>query len=216
MIYLQRKPSPPLAECVEMLWYACAPHVPHQRELVLPGGKIQFVISLASDHLTDCTPAGETPTAPALLVGARTSAELIATRDMKQLAGVVFRPGGLGPWLRERADLFYEQSLFACRPVADKDLARTSARFDLSRTHVAQPGPGAVRASFGARTEDPCSRSAEHAWLAQRARNGTGTGHQRAALAPGFQRGCRAFSQAVEPRPPLSACGCVLCTRAWT
>src|SRR5271154_6753239 len=110
MIYLQRKPSPLLAGCVEMLWYASAPHVPHQRELVLPGGKIQFVISLASDHLTDCTPDGDTPTAPALLVGARTSAELIATRDMKQLAGVVFRPGGLGPWLRERADLFYEQS----------------------------------------------------------------------------------------------------------
>jgi AraC-like DNA-binding protein len=110
MIYLQRKPSPPLAECVEMLWYACAPDVPHQHELVLPGGKIQFVISLAAEHLTDCTPEGDTPAPPALLVGARTSAELIATCDMKQLVGVVFRPGGLGPWLRERADLFYEKS----------------------------------------------------------------------------------------------------------
>ncbi len=94
-----------------MLWYACAPHVPHQRELVLPGGKIQFVISLAADHLTDCTPEGDVPIAPALLVGARTSAELVATGDMKRLVGVVFRPGGLGPWLRERADLFYERSL---------------------------------------------------------------------------------------------------------
>src|ERR1700677_2467724 len=111
MIYLERRPSAGLAGCVETLWYACAPHVPHQRELVLPGGKIQFVISLASDHLTDCTPDGDTPTAPALLVGARTSAELIATSDMKELAGVIFKPGGLGPWLRERADLFYEQSL---------------------------------------------------------------------------------------------------------
>jgi AraC-like DNA-binding protein len=110
MIYLQRKPSPPLAECVEMLWYACAPHVPHQHELVLPGGKIQFVISLAAEHLTDCTPEGDTLAPPALLVGARTSAELIATCDMKHLVGVVFRPGGLGPWLRERADLFYEKS----------------------------------------------------------------------------------------------------------
>jgi AraC-like DNA-binding protein len=111
MIYLERKPSPALAGCVETLWYACAPNVPHQRELVLPGGKIQFVISLAGDHLTQCTPAGDVPIAPALLVGARTSAELIATADMKRLVGVVFRPGGLGPWLRERADLFYEQSL---------------------------------------------------------------------------------------------------------
>jgi AraC-like DNA-binding protein len=111
MIYLERKPSPALAGCVEMLWYACAPDVPHQRELVLPGGKIQFVISLAADHLTNCTSDGDMPTAPALLVGARTSAELIATRDMNRLVGVVFRPGGLGPWLRERADLFYEESI---------------------------------------------------------------------------------------------------------
>jgi AraC-like DNA-binding protein len=111
MIYLERRPSPLLAGCVEKLWYACAPGLPHQHELVLPGGKIQFVISLAVDHLTDCTPDGDKPAPPALLVGARTSAELIATRDMKQLAGVVFRPGGLGPWLRELADLFYEQSL---------------------------------------------------------------------------------------------------------
>jgi AraC-like DNA-binding protein len=111
MIYLERKPSPALAGCVEMLWYACAPDVPHQRELVLPGGKIQFVISLAADHLTHCSPEGDVPIAPALLVGARTSAELVSTGDMKRLVGVVFRPGGLGPWLRERADLFYEQSL---------------------------------------------------------------------------------------------------------
>jgi AraC-like DNA-binding protein len=111
MVYLERRPCPLLAGCVERLWYACVPGLAHQHELVLPGGKIQFVISLASDHLTDCTPKGDTPTAPALLVGARTSAELIATCDMKQLAGVIFRPGGLGPWLRERADVFYEQSL---------------------------------------------------------------------------------------------------------
>jgi AraC-like DNA-binding protein len=111
MIYLEHEPSPALAGCVETLWYACAPHVAHQRELVLPGGKIQFVISLGADHLTDCTPEGDVSVAPALLVGARTSAELVSTGDMKRLVGVVFRPGGLGPWLRERADLFFEQSL---------------------------------------------------------------------------------------------------------
>src|ERR1700720_2880809 len=100
-----------LPGCVETLWYACAPEVVHQRELVLPGGKIQFVISLAADHLTDCRPEGDAALAPALLVGARTSAELVATGDMKRLAGVVFRPGGLGPWLHERAELFFEQSV---------------------------------------------------------------------------------------------------------
>ena len=73
--------------------------------------------------------------APALLVGARTSAELIATHDMRKLAGVVFRPGGLGPWLRERADLFYEQSqslsdLWPVEPMRERlrDLARLRLR----------------------------------------------------------------------------------------
>lgn len=111
MIYLERQPSPALTGCVEKLWYACAPNLPHQRELVLPSGKIQFVITLAADHLTTCTPEKDIPVSPALLVGARTSAELIATCDMTHLVGVIFRPGGLGPWLRERADLFYEQSV---------------------------------------------------------------------------------------------------------
>lgn len=104
MIYLERQPSPALTGCVEKLWYACAPNLPHQRELVLPSGKIQFVITLAADHLTTCTPEKDIPVSPALLVGARTSAELIATCDMTHLVGVIFRPGGLGPWLRERAD----------------------------------------------------------------------------------------------------------------
>src|ERR1700722_18165594 len=111
MLYLERRPSPALAACVEMLWYACAPNVPHARELVLPRGRIQFVISLAADHLTDCTAERDLIVAPAWLGGARTAAELIATHDMKRLAGVVFRPGGLGPWLRERAELFFEQSI---------------------------------------------------------------------------------------------------------
>ena len=141
MIYLERKPSAALAGCIETLWYACVPILPYQRELVLPGGKIQFVISLAADHLTDCTAKGDVEIAPSLLVGARTSAELIATRDMKKLAGVVFRPGGLGPWLRERADLFYGQSqslsdLWPMEPVRERlrDLAPEAALRVLDET----------------------------------------------------------------------------------
>jgi|SRR5579859_5361681 len=111
MIYLERRPSAALAGCIETLWYASGSDMPHRRELVLPGGKIQFVISLAANHLTDCRAEGDVAVAPALLVGARTSAGLVATGDMKRLAGVVFRPGGLGPWLRERAELFFEQSV---------------------------------------------------------------------------------------------------------
>jgi AraC-like DNA-binding protein len=111
VIYIERKPSPALAGCVEMIWYASSPNVSHERELVLPNGKTQFIVSLVADHLTECGRDEDRLVDPALLVGAGTSAEIIATRDIKELVGVVFRPGGLGPWLRERADQFFGRSI---------------------------------------------------------------------------------------------------------
>jgi len=123
MIYLEHKPSPPLADCVRSLWYTSALQVPHERERVLPNGCVQIVISLAADTLTDCgVDSGEEalgvcrPMAPAILVGARARYDVIHMQDMAELVGVVFRPGGLAPWLRYRADAFFERS------VAIKDL----------------------------------------------------------------------------------------------
>ena len=118
MLYLERQPSIPLRDCVRSLWYVNAPHVEHQRERVLPNGWIQIVISLGSDSLTDCgTDSGEEhlnllrPLAPAILVGARARYEVIHMRDMKGLIGVIFQPGGFGPWLRQRAELLFETSV---------------------------------------------------------------------------------------------------------
>lgn len=113
MVYLESRPSPPLADCIRLLWYTRAPDVPHQRERVLPSGCAQIVISLATDTLSECGDAPEMciPIAPSLLVGARGRYEIINTRDMAELVGIVFRPGGLGPWLRQRADAFFETSV---------------------------------------------------------------------------------------------------------
>jgi AraC-like DNA-binding protein len=118
MLYLELKPSPPLAGFIRSFWYACAPALPHQRERVLPNGLLQIVISLAADSLTDCgADTGEDsldicrPLPPAILVGARSRYDIIHTRDMAELIGIVFRPGGLGPWLRHPANAFFERSV---------------------------------------------------------------------------------------------------------
>ena len=111
MLYLECKPSLPLAASIRSFWYACAPDVPHDRERVLPNGCIQIVISLAADELTDCDGDVLKPLPAAILVGARGRYEVVHTRDMAELAGIVFHPGGLGPWLRQPADRFFEQSV---------------------------------------------------------------------------------------------------------
>jgi AraC-like DNA-binding protein len=111
MVYLECRPSLPLAAAIRSLWYARAPEVPPVRERVLPNGCIQIVISLAADALTDCDGDVLTPLPAAILVGARGRYDVVHTRDMAELVGIVFRPGGLGPWLRQPADRFFEQSV---------------------------------------------------------------------------------------------------------
>jgi AraC-like DNA-binding protein len=113
MIYLEMKPSPVLAGFVRSFWYAKAPEMPHQRERVLPNGSAQIVLSIAADSLTECGEAdGDCRPQPrAILVGARGKYDIIHTRDLAELVGIVLKPGGLGPWLRQRADVFFECSI---------------------------------------------------------------------------------------------------------
>jgi AraC-like DNA-binding protein len=113
MIYLEQTPGPLLRPWVRSLWYCQAPLVRHQRERVLPNGCMQVIVNLSRSYLTDC---GEDGTAirrlpRAIVVGTRARFEVIDTADMEELAGVAFRPGGFARLFRERADLFFEQSV---------------------------------------------------------------------------------------------------------
>jgi AraC-like DNA-binding protein len=111
MLYLEQKPSRPLSGLIRSLWYAHAPELPSERQRVLPNGSTQFIITLAADHLTDCIADTLTPIPPAILAGPRLQFEIVHTRDMAELVGIIFRPGGLGPFLRHPVDAFFEQSV---------------------------------------------------------------------------------------------------------
>ena len=112
MLYIERKPAPPLRRFVRSLWYASTPFVEHRRERILPSGCAHIVVSLSQDFLTDCPEdRPEQRTAPALMVGQRSVYEIIATADLVDLAGVLFIPGALPAFVADRADLISNRSL---------------------------------------------------------------------------------------------------------
>lgn len=107
MLYVERIPAAPLAGLVHMLWYTRAPEISHARERILPTGRVQVILNLHRDVLHDC-PEGacDRPVSPALVVGARSSYEIISSSDMAGLIGVVFEPGGFTAFAPGRVDIF--------------------------------------------------------------------------------------------------------------
>jgi len=112
VIYIEHIPAAPLNYCIRSLWYARVNSVSHSRERILPTGRVQIILNLARDFLLDCPDAQPAqPTAPALVVGARSRYEMVDTADMADLIGVVFHPGGFAPFARDSVDLFSNRSV---------------------------------------------------------------------------------------------------------
>jgi len=107
MVYVERAPGADLRPWIRSMWYCCAPEVPHARERVLPNGCMQVLVNLAAESLTDCGDDGkrEVKTSGALVMGARSRYEIVATKDMAEIAGVVIEPGGFAGMFGMRADL---------------------------------------------------------------------------------------------------------------
>jgi AraC-like DNA-binding protein len=107
LIYLEHTPAPPLNRFVRKLWYARAPRPGHCRERVLPTGNTQVLVNLANECLHDC-PEGEPDrmSPPSIVVGARSTYEIVNTADMAELIGMVFEPGRFPVFAFDAADLF--------------------------------------------------------------------------------------------------------------
>jgi AraC-like DNA-binding protein len=112
LIYLEHTPAAPLNGCIRSLWYARVPHAPHSRERILPTGRVQIILNLARDFFLDC-PEGAPALAssPSLIVGARSTYEIVDTSDMADLIGIVFHPGGFAPFVSDSVDLFSNRSV---------------------------------------------------------------------------------------------------------
>jgi AraC-like DNA-binding protein len=123
LLYLQRKPAPPLDRFVESLWYASDPAPAPGRQRILPTGNTQIILSLNRDYLLDCPEGYPARRAPgAQIVGARSTYEIIDNSDLTCIIGLVFRPAGLAALMGAPADLF------ANRFVSLEDLWGSTAR----------------------------------------------------------------------------------------
>ncbi len=112
MIYLEHIPAAPLNRCIRKLWYANVPSSPRSLERILPTGRVQVILNLARDFLLDC-PEGQPARAcpPSLIVGARSTYEIVDTSDMADLIGIVFEPGGFVPFAADSVHLFSNRSV---------------------------------------------------------------------------------------------------------
>lgn len=107
VLYLEYKPTPSLSRHVCSLWYASAPHSAHRLQRVLPTGRVQVILNLAHDYLTDCPEgAPQLRMPPALVIGARSIYEIIDEADMAGLVGIVFQPGGFCAFAGDAVDQF--------------------------------------------------------------------------------------------------------------
>jgi AraC-like DNA-binding protein len=112
VIYLEHTPAAPLNRCIRSLWYARFYGASHSRERILPTGRVQVILNLARDFLLDC-PEGQSALrmSPSLIIGARSTYEIVDTSDMADLIGIVFHPGGFASFSSDAVDLFSNRSV---------------------------------------------------------------------------------------------------------
>lgn len=142
MLYLERVPHPALVPFIHTLWYSYDPHATHSRQRVLPTGRAQVVVSLASDSLTDANHSIDPrrPSPPGLFLGLYSVYQHIDTIDLAELIGISFHPGGTVPFFPHTASLFRNcetdlEDLWGAsfRSLRDRlrDLSTPSQKFDL-------------------------------------------------------------------------------------
>lgn len=96
MLYLARRPAPPLDAHIDAIWlFRCAPR-PFALERVLPNGGAQLVVNLKEDETrTYDAISGRCHTkSGSTLGGVATRFVIIDTSEQEHVAGVSFRPGG--------------------------------------------------------------------------------------------------------------------------
>ncbi len=112
MLYLERIPAAPLSRLVQVLWYSHVPVAAQRYERILPTGCTQVILNLERDCLHDCLEgAPDQLIAPALVVGGRSTYEIVAARDMVSLIGISFKPGGFAAFAADAADRFSNRSI---------------------------------------------------------------------------------------------------------
>lgn len=118
-------PAPPLDSMIESLWDCEMPALPDRLERMLPVPNTSLVINLAEDQTrvyADDTVRRCEYASGSVFEGPSTHSFLIDTVEQQRVMGVIFRPGGVGPIIRERIDVFSNRNIDL------EDLAGAEAR----------------------------------------------------------------------------------------
>ena len=107
MLFVYRKPRPPLDAYVESVWSCRGSYPSSALQRVLPTGGAQLTINLVEDEirLYDRAERGIQCTAMpgTILTGITTRSQIIDTAEQEYVTGVVFRPGGTLPFFEAPA-----------------------------------------------------------------------------------------------------------------
>jgi len=102
MLYVHRRPVPPLDAFVECVWICRNAPRPRTLERVLPTGSVQLIVNLAEDQtrVYESMPHGLVcrVSSGSVLSGVGTRFTVIDTAEQEHVAGAVFRPGGTIPF----------------------------------------------------------------------------------------------------------------------
>ncbi len=98
-MYLQCRAPFALAPYVEKLWYCDEYKGTHRLERVLPSGRFQLIINLATGR------------AASIVVGMRARHSILETARIQSVIGVVFRPGGAQAFFDPAADDFFDRAV---------------------------------------------------------------------------------------------------------
>src|SRR5215813_14280975 len=114
MLFLHRKPSPPLSDFVDRLWLYEGYEVSHEKERLMPDGSVELVINLAEDRIRnyDSRDPEKFETIPGCVVsGPRSEFFVIDTAGEAAVVGVHFKPGGAFPFFQVPPAELADQSI---------------------------------------------------------------------------------------------------------
>jgi AraC-like DNA-binding protein len=104
MLYVHKHPAPPLDAFVESVWLCRNAARPRALERVLPSRGAQLIVNLAEDEtrVYQCSTQGVSSRTllGSILSGIATRFQIIDTDEQENVAGVVFRPGGIQAFTR--------------------------------------------------------------------------------------------------------------------
>jgi AraC-like DNA-binding protein len=103
VLFVQRRPRPPLDLFVESVWICRQAPGPHRLERVLPTGASQVIVNLKEDQTRLYDPEHAyrcISTSGAVLSGGHSRFQVIDTAEQEHVAGVAFKPGGTVAFFR--------------------------------------------------------------------------------------------------------------------